>query len=169
MSRATTGSAARSLERAACSDLCPMNSSAAVRTPVYPSVTLAGSCDGGCRYCCACLIDVHQGAAQTELTEVAIGPLDARRVLHVPRFHRVEAGSLDQALSRRSCLGVVGRIEEHGAPWRSIGALRERCRAQRAECLSIVRFGWQEPGDHRGRRLALRERACKRAAASFEI
>ena len=43
---------------------------------------------------------------------------------------------------------ALARIEEHGAPWRSIGALRERCRAQRAECLCIVRFGWQEAGNH---------------------
>jgi plastocyanin len=43
MSRATTGSAARSLERAACSDLCPMSSSAAVRTPVYLSVAASWS------------------------------------------------------------------------------------------------------------------------------
>src|SRR4030081_992719 len=98
MSRATTGSAARSLERAACNDLCPMSSSAAVRTPVYLSVALTGSRDGGCRDGCARLIDVHQSAAQTELTEVAIGPLDARCVLHIPRFQRVEAGSLNQTL-----------------------------------------------------------------------
>src|SRR5207245_8765869 len=84
-------SRSRQIDMKTRSTLCLTSASAAVRTPGYLSVTLAGSYDGGCRDCCARLIDVHQRAAQTELTEVAIRSLDARHVLHVPRLHRVEA------------------------------------------------------------------------------
>src|ERR1700692_2216520 len=83
---------------------------------------------------CLCLLDRHESAELSELVEIA-ADLDADGLVNPANADRVKAACSNQFGDRSAGLGIIRRIEEHGALWRPVRCGTQRLGTQRAERL----------------------------------